>query len=149
MSREILMQIAGDVRAIRRAVELEAGRAEFGRILAGLRDRGLITHEDVERIGGRDERSTLNAQRSRGSLPISDNIIKSDLKRYIVKRITDGAYADLRSADRRGVLITWTDKRNEAFETVYRPRAEHIAQVLEINAHPNFGKIIIEEVSHA
>lgn len=56
----LLRQMADDLRAIRRLVERQAGRGSFAAALRGLRDRGVITQEDIDRL---EEDGTLNAQR--------------------------------------------------------------------------------------
>jgi len=43
--------MADDVRAIRNVLETVFRRQEFAMILRGLRDRGIITQDDVERLG--------------------------------------------------------------------------------------------------
>ncbi len=61
--RNTIKQMAGDLRAIRRALEAEVAmravrrgleetdeRAEFAQILAGLKRRGVITQDDIERL---------------------------------------------------------------------------------------------------
>lgn len=57
--KEVLRRMADDVRAIRNVLETVFRRQEFAMILRGLRDRGIITQDDVERL----ENSNAEAQR--------------------------------------------------------------------------------------
>lgn len=76
---------------------------------------------------------------------MAKHLIKSTSKRYHVKRITDGAYADLRVQADKSVQLLWVCNVRDAYTTVERSRAQQIAALLDVAAYPTFGKIIIEE----
>jgi len=73
------------------------------------------------------------------------HLVKSVDKRWIVRRVTDGAYADLRVQADKSVQLVWVCNVRDAYATVERARAQQIAALLDVAAYPNFGKIIIEE----
>jgi len=50
MTNELIRQMAGDVRAIRREVERMAERHSFRAVLLGLKARGAITQADIDRL---------------------------------------------------------------------------------------------------
>ncbi len=73
------------------------------------------------------------------------NMVRCTAKRYHVKRITDGAYADVRVLDAGGLQLVWVSNIRDAYTTIERARAQQIAALLDTAAYPHFGKIIIEE----
>lgn len=76
---------------------------------------------------------------------MAKHLIKSAAKRWIVKRLTDGAYADLRVQADKSVQLLWVCNVRDAYASVERARAQQIAALLDVAAYPHFGKIIIEE----